>query len=61
MLIRLSASLSLCLLLSLNACQTVQNNALPQPTEVQQDINPGSKGPKPTEFTGSIITSFDLG
>jgi len=49
--------LSLCL-----ACAPLSSPQTPGPfSQIQNEINPGSKGSKPTEVTGSIIASFDLG
>jgi hypothetical protein len=49
--------LGLCL-----ACVPMSSSLPPRAfSQVQNEINPGSKGSKPTEATGSIIASFDLG
>lgn len=44
------------------ACAPLSGSQVPpQLAQLQNGINPGSKGAKPTEATGTIITSFDLG
>lgn len=44
------------------SCSPLSTSQHPsQLAQLQNEINPGSKGSKPTELTGSIITSFDLG
>lgn len=48
-------------LMTLMACSPTPPHSLPDALIPQNEINPGSKGPKPTEAVGSIITSFDLG
>ena len=57
----ITLSKSLCIS-ALIACTPVQQQqTLPTQLVQQNDLNPGSKGPKPSEAVGSIITSFDLG